>query len=422
MVRPTQQSSTKRKRKSNDLIWARDGDHKNAQEHPCYLLENNCNEGAPSNDNDEKVWVEWSSNGTVACIPKSRISTTGLSSRRKRTNTKQPVVNNVQQTTSNKQKKRAPPRKRSNGGLSTLLSKRKKHSTVGNSTTNSNSNITIAIPEQILVEGCGIPEVNGTYELQVDNARRTDGLSVDEGDVPVYSKKGIWQGKVVDFEIYRTASRLGYGHWYIGTRYKLLPSVSFYTISYKRPPPLPNRPQRIGKIPFMPPVEGWERNDYGEAYRAYNPLPTLTYKYKSEDDNITSSVSDNNKVKTEDSTKVKEDNEEDKKIAAVPTAVVSSQLTKSAYDEDTDDDVAPDPVQSSNLKSKKRQGKIQMMMSPQILFILPKLNRSMMRKVQMMKALPQIQFYQLELKQKKKKQMTKVSRLLPKKIQLMGVV
>jgi len=238
MVRPTQQSSTKRKRKSNDLIWARDGDHKNAQEHPCYLLENNCNKGAPS-DNNDKVWVEWSSNGTIACIPKSRISTTVLSSRRSRrndtkqtgdeqtaTNKKQkkrapskkrsskgqskPINDNNNATLNEdedkQQKKRAPPRKRLNGGLSTLLSKRKKHTTVGNS-----SNTTNAIPKQILVEECGVPEVNGTYDLRVDDAR-TDGLSVDESDAPVYSKKGIWQGTAVDFEIYRTASRLGYGH------------------------------------------------------------------------------------------------------------------------------------------------------------------------------------------------------------------
>jgi len=100
MVRPTQQSSTKRKRKSNDLIWARDGDHKNAQEHPAYLLEN-CK--ADTSKNDNEVWVEWSSNGTVACVPKSRISTTVLSSRRRRHNNgrKQPGDNNDSEPISN---------------------------------------------------------------------------------------------------------------------------------------------------------------------------------------------------------------------------------------------------------------------------------------------------------------------------------
>jgi len=85
MVRPTQQISTKRKRQSNDLIWARDGDGENAQEHPAYLLEN-CNEddGVLTCNNNDKVWVEWSSNGTIACIPKSRLSTSGLSPRRSR--------------------------------------------------------------------------------------------------------------------------------------------------------------------------------------------------------------------------------------------------------------------------------------------------------------------------------------------------
>jgi len=103
MVRPTQQTSTKRKRKSNDLIWARDGDHKNAQEHPAYILENCNEEDTSKNDNDE-VWVEWSSNGTVACIPKSRISTAGLSSRRRRHNNngrKQPGDNNDSEPISN---------------------------------------------------------------------------------------------------------------------------------------------------------------------------------------------------------------------------------------------------------------------------------------------------------------------------------
>jgi len=444
MVRPTQQTSTKRKRKSNDLIWARDGDHKNAQEHPCYLLENNCNEGAPSNNSD-KVWVEWSSNGTVACIPKSRISTKGLSSRRRRTNNnnteqasvaEKPTINNTKQ-------KRTPSTKRSEVDPST-------------STSNSNTN---AIPELIYLERCGIPEVNGTYYLQVADARE-DGLSVDNGKdgvAPVYRKKGILKGEK-DIEIYRTASTLGYGHWYIGT-----PSISFYKISYKMPPPLPNRPQRIGNIPFLPPIEDWERAEHGlyplpKTYKLihesrrpdqilvegcgipefngiYNyyltymdapyymkrdveyfrggavnfriyrdlgqhhrqtwyigidrterfyklvshhvlpplygwkvmgkgidPAPTLKYVCKTRDDSITSSVSDSAEVKKED-TKVKEemyggetDEEEDKKIAAVPSLVSSSsQLTTSAYDEDTDDDVAPDPVQSTQLKVKEEE-------------------------------------------------------------------
>ena len=56
MVRSSHQSNTKRKRKSNDLIWARDGDH--IQEHPAYILEN-CNEDDDTTNSD-KVWVEWS--------------------------------------------------------------------------------------------------------------------------------------------------------------------------------------------------------------------------------------------------------------------------------------------------------------------------------------------------------------------------
>ena len=77
--------STKRKRKSNDLIWARDADHEKAKEHPAYILESESDEdGAPNNNN--KVWVEWVSNGTISHIPKSRISKTGLLSRSRNRN------------------------------------------------------------------------------------------------------------------------------------------------------------------------------------------------------------------------------------------------------------------------------------------------------------------------------------------------
>ena len=341
MVRPTQQSSTKRKRMSNDLIWARDGDQKNAQEHPCYLLENL--HYCVSAINIDKVWVEWSSNGTIACIPKSRISTTELSSRRRRTtnnndDTRKSSDNDEQPTTNNKQKKRAPPKKRSNyGGQST----QKKRTTFGISTSNINSD-TIAIPEQILVEGCGITELNGTYNR-----------GADEGAAPVFSKKGTWKGKAVEFEFYRRANILGYGYWYIGIREGRISPIIFFKVSYKMPPP----PAAV-LIPKVPSIEGWEKAEYG-AY----PTPTLAYKYKSNDDNIASSVINNTKVKKEDGTKVKEemyggetDEERDKKIAAVPSLVLSSsQLTTSAYDEDTDEDIAPDPVQSTQLKVKEEE-------------------------------------------------------------------
>lgn len=84
MVRSGPLPSTKRKRKSDNLIWAQDGDNEKAQEHPAYLLEID-EDGAPSsnNDNDQAFY---SSNGTTAQVPKSRISSTGLATRRQRNN------------------------------------------------------------------------------------------------------------------------------------------------------------------------------------------------------------------------------------------------------------------------------------------------------------------------------------------------
>ena len=442
MVRPTQQTSTKRKRKSNVLIWARDGDHKNAQEHPCYLLEN-CNEeeGAPSND---EVWVEWVSNGTVACIPKSRISS-GLSSRRRRVNNKdtkcpasndniskqkhvpstkrsmsiggKSISNNDSTTatlnddrppTIEQKKRRAPPRKRTNGGRLTALINKKlskgnsintkqskkrapprkppnwpsatnyyaklvhatstKRSVDGQSKPINSTDTSLTqnesskdIPNYVLVEGCGITELNGTYNL----------ADTDDKGAPVFCKRGKWMGNVTDYTIFRERNKLGndywyigifsltpgtlgyLGHWYIGIRPNLTPSIRFYKAA--------NNTER-------PPPDGWKVMGQGKEIQGrwgygINPPPTLRYVYKTTDNIVSSSVSDETKVKMEDSTKVKEemyggetDDEKDRKIAAVPSLVSSSsQLTKSAYDEDTDDDVAPDPVQSTQLKVKEEE-------------------------------------------------------------------
>ena len=110
-------STPSRKRKSiippnAALVWARDGDHVGATEHPAYLLSstpdgeddappssdsssrnNNVNSNSDSNDDaedgnhvgdeEEYVWVQWASNGTTSHIPKSNLSS-GLSSRRSR--------------------------------------------------------------------------------------------------------------------------------------------------------------------------------------------------------------------------------------------------------------------------------------------------------------------------------------------------
>lgn len=60
------------------LIWARDGDHETAVEHPAFLLE-----GGDTTTRDHVV-VEWASTGAIAEIHGSWISTEGLGSRRRR--------------------------------------------------------------------------------------------------------------------------------------------------------------------------------------------------------------------------------------------------------------------------------------------------------------------------------------------------
>lgn len=277
MVRSSQQSITKRKRKSNDLIWARDG----LYEHPAYLLEN-CNEDDDTTKSD-KVWVEWSSNGTIACIPKSRISSTDLSSRRRRSNNDD------------------------------------------NNDTSSSDGI-----QQIIVEGCGMPEINGTYARNETSQR---GLvhSADDRGASVFSKKGEWKGEEVDFVIYRTSSDWWW-QWCISIGYDiLLYKTKDNTYAPHMPPP---------------PLHGWEVMGSG-----VDPAPTIKYKRQIATDNITSSVS--SKVKKEETYGGDTDNE-DKKIAvaAVPTPVVSSQLKKGKYDEDTDEDIAPDPVESTRVSVK----------------------------------------------------------------------
>ena len=78
-----------RKRKMTSIpsnatfVWAREGDHDGAKDHPAYLLSST--PSPPSNDKIdcntkdngegvEYVWVQWASNGTISKIPKCNIS------------------------------------------------------------------------------------------------------------------------------------------------------------------------------------------------------------------------------------------------------------------------------------------------------------------------------------------------------------
>ena len=96
--------SRKRKQSGNNkippnstFVWARDGTGAGAQEHPAYLLSSpppssashsltvnvDNNDDINHNDGGEFVWVQWASNGTVSRIPKSNVTSTELSSRRR---------------------------------------------------------------------------------------------------------------------------------------------------------------------------------------------------------------------------------------------------------------------------------------------------------------------------------------------------
>mmetsp|Transcript_19238 Transcript_19238/g.41705 ORF Transcript_19238/g.41705 Transcript_19238/m.41705 type:complete len:273 (+) Transcript_19238:2-820(+) len=70
-------------------------------------------------------------------------------------------------------------------------------------TTNHSDNSGNGIVEQMVIEGCGLTEVNGTFQ-------RVEGATCN--DLPMYSKKGQWEGSTVDFVMCCYLS----GLWYIG--------------------------------------------------------------------------------------------------------------------------------------------------------------------------------------------------------------
>mmetsp|Transcript_16501 Transcript_16501/g.29933 ORF Transcript_16501/g.29933 Transcript_16501/m.29933 type:complete len:251 (-) Transcript_16501:1214-1966(-) len=64
------------------------------------------------------------------------------------------------------------------------------------------------VVEQIVVEGAGVSEVNGTYK-RCQPSYHDFPFSLDK-NVPVYSKSGSWKGNAAKFSIYR---QLGY--WWV---------------------------------------------------------------------------------------------------------------------------------------------------------------------------------------------------------------
>ena len=59
---------------STDMKWARESPNETAETHPCYVQKLD-DDGGRLECDDGMVWVKWSSNGLVARIPKSHVST-----------------------------------------------------------------------------------------------------------------------------------------------------------------------------------------------------------------------------------------------------------------------------------------------------------------------------------------------------------
>ena len=93
----------------------------------------------------------------------------------------------------------------SNRNRSTLTSNSSATSTAANRNVLTTTSYPFSI-NQIVVEGCGHPWINGVY-------RKVQGFYL--GHAPVYSKRGKWNGVEVNFGIFRVKSNRNY--WYIGT-------------------------------------------------------------------------------------------------------------------------------------------------------------------------------------------------------------
>lgn len=109
---------------------------------------------------------------------------------------------------------------------------------------------------QVVVEGCGIPDFNGTYKKETFMMYQT---------APVYSKKVLWKGKEVTFAIFMPSFNTY--NWYIGTWIGDIdsgvgPGTSFYSSTYDSRDEVP--PSCV-----TPPEKNWEVVGSGG-----NPAPT----------------------------------------------------------------------------------------------------------------------------------------------------
>ena len=107
------------------------------------------------------------------------------------------------------------------------------------------------ITEEITVEGCGIAEVNGTYTRDRDL-----------NNFPRYSKEGLWEGKIVMFEIYRSCQD---PIWYIAIIHNPARGRHLFAYFYV------NRNKSS-----VPPSDGWEVYNHRYGNHGVKPPPKIT--------------------------------------------------------------------------------------------------------------------------------------------------
>ena len=102
------------------------------------------------------------------------------------------------------------------------------------------------IPNEIIVSGCGLVEVNGTYKRDVNIWSQARS----------YSKEGQWKGKDVTFVIYQFICTRS---WCIRIRSEKMGSPNFIYSNANDSPAPPSNGWEVTKIGVEPPPEiSWE--------------------------------------------------------------------------------------------------------------------------------------------------------------------
>mmetsp|Transcript_17190 Transcript_17190/g.37095 ORF Transcript_17190/g.37095 Transcript_17190/m.37095 type:complete len:401 (-) Transcript_17190:162-1364(-) len=110
------------------------------------------------------------------------------------------------------------------------------------------------IVEQIEVQGCGLPEVNGIYKRSV------------EMGAPVYCKDGQWEGEMVTHDIWRESGEGGY--WFISFTSSNPKNHLYDSTLYRAPATASHSP--------LPPKIGWRKYS-GDSYAGISPVPKLKW-------------------------------------------------------------------------------------------------------------------------------------------------